>query len=119
MTKRTLTTLALSVVALTASIVPVRAAQTDLMRVNVPFAFRVAGTTLPAGDYHFFREYDGGVLRISGASGSILLITHPGALVTGSGEPTLSFHRSGGVAVLEQLRLAGDAVELVPVTSGR
>jgi hypothetical protein len=119
MTKRTLTNLALSVVALAGSTMPALAVQLDSLKISVPFAFRVGSTTLPAGSYNFVRENEAGLLRISGTGGSIMLITRPGSLVPGNGESSLAFHKSGNVAVLEQLRLAGDAAEIVPSASGR
>ena len=119
MTKRTLITSALSIIALTASLVPAQAIEFGLLRVNVPFAFRAGTVTLPAGTYSFIRENQGGLVRISGATGSVMLITHPGQNVSAVEEPSIAFHKRGGVAVLEQVRLAGDPSAVVPVSARR
>ena len=119
MTKRPLLTSALSIVALAASTIPAPAIEFGLLRVNVPFAFRAGSVTLPAGSYSFIRENQAGLVRISGPTGSVMLITHPGQSVSVAEEPSVAFHKKGGIAVLEQLRMAGDPSAVVPMSAGR
>ncbi len=119
MTKRNLSMFMLSAVALAVSAIPAKAIEFGLLRVNVPFAFRAGTVTLPAGNYSFVRENQSGLVRISGSTGSVLLITHPGQAVSVNEEPSVAFHKSGGIAILEQLRLGGDASEVMPVSNVR
>jgi hypothetical protein len=91
----------------------------DAMRVNVPFAFKVGHSILPAGEYDVrFDDIEApGVLRVRSADG------HQGAFVLientdapkGSDQPRLLFDKEDGTYVLTEIvgTEVGRAVQLV------
>ena len=119
MIKQTGKFFALSLFALASLALPVHAEEFGAFRVKVPFAFRVGSVTLPAGDYNFVRENQAGVLRIAGRGGSIMMITRPGRVSGGTDEPSVAFRKTGGTAVLEQLRMDGVSAAIIPLAPVR
>jgi len=110
-----------------AGAVRAQAQDTDAVRANVPFAFKVGHTLLPAGDYEvrFDDIEEPGVLKVRSEDG------HQGALVLvdktdppkGSDHPRLLFAKEDGTYVLTEVVGAevGRAVQLVgthPATGG-
>lgn len=89
-------------------------AQTNAIRVDVPFAFVANGTVLPAGSYEFRgMAGNGSFVRIENTqSGEVVLLqSRPIPLqANGVQENTkLVFIRADNAHVLHQVRLAGDS----------
>ena len=103
--KLTFARLALSVVALTAGIVPMAAETHGILRVSVPFAFMANGTNMPAGDYAVEQNGDNGTMIIHNLSGkkSIMVLTGPMGLTPAGHKPSLTFSRKDGVSVLTSI----------------
>lgn len=79
------------------------AAQSLHLAANVPFEFKVNGTTMPAGDYVFTSANDGSIILIrsavngEGAAALTLADAGPGRP---TGTATVSFNRYGGTYFL-------------------
>ena len=83
---------------------PARAQDADAMRVNVPFAFKVGHSLLPAGEYEVrFDDIEApGVLKVrseDGHQGAFVLVDKTDA-PKGSDKPRLLFDKEDGTYVL-------------------
>jgi len=67
----------------------------DPIRVNVPFAFVVAGKVLPAGQYTV-QETDSGLILVRGEGTAAMTISLPGNLVKAGTMPALHFTANSG-----------------------
>lgn len=74
-------------------------------RVNVPFEFKVAGKTLPAGGYHVSHDSTGSfvTLRSIDSSASYTWLLAPGQ-VDGTKKIALNFDERNGTHVLESIQ---------------
>ncbi len=81
-------------------------AAASAVRLNIPFAFVVAGRTMPAGVYTV--GMSGSVISISGQRSSVLVAGGPRG-VSRNAEPGLIFSRRSGTAYLVGVRTDDDA----------
>ena len=102
--KKTIVRFAFSLTALFAS-ANVFAESHGLLRVSVPFEFTVAGTRMPAGDYSIEQTGGSGTLLIHclSAKRSILVLSSPGTVASGSHEASLTFERQNGTPALTKV----------------
>ena len=91
-------------------------AQSNELRLHVPFSFVVAGKELPAGEYIIERTPFIGVLRITRiANGQSMAVTSsPGPSDPPSRHPAATFVSTGGVHYLDQIHLGGEPARVVP-----
>jgi len=98
-----------------AGAVTARAQDLEALRANVPFAFTIGHTVLPAGDY-MLRLDDGqmpGVLRVSRVDGSAgaFVLTDRTSVPSGSGnQPKLVFSNDGERYVLSEVLDPGEGI---------
>jgi hypothetical protein len=86
---------------------------TDVIKVNVPFAFVVAGQHMPAGSYDLQSSDTGAVLYIQGQGGNIMVASE--TVSTGSNvKPALFFEKHNGTNVLVKARMADLSTRSVP-----
>ncbi len=79
------------------------AAQSLHLAANVPFEFKVNGTTMPAGEYVFTNANDGSIVLIRSAEngeGAAALALSDGGPGTRNGTATVSFNRYGATYFL-------------------
>jgi hypothetical protein len=92
------------------------AAQTSELKVNVPFAFVVAGQKLSAGTYYVEKTDETGLVVIharTGQSAAVLAVSS-GDYSAADEQPGLSFERNGeGDAVLTRVRIGGQRTLMV------
>jgi hypothetical protein len=91
---------------------PLAAQNTSMMitRLDVPFDFVVNETTLPAGNYAVWSDFDNQVLTISNtATGAqVFALINSFEVQPATGESKLVFRRDGYTHVLHQVQRAGD-----------
>ena len=106
MTRYTLKALAVLVFALTLSIVPTHAQQSERMTMTIPFAFSVGDTMLQAGTYRVWRtSATTGTYLISNVDGEgTAVVSSPARLQgRGTGRAKLVFDAYGGEYFLAQI----------------
>jgi hypothetical protein len=86
----------------------VASASSDIMRVNIPFAFTVKGQTYKAGAYRLERdEQNSGIVRIVGDRGNheaVIVATIPAAGHDPAGDkPAVAFLRDGSQYELKSI----------------
>jgi hypothetical protein len=79
------------------------------IKANIPFAFMVGKTALPAGEYRVSRVSDVGVLSLVGDAGPALVGSHAVQANAASGSTKLIFHRYGDQYFLSQIWLEGES----------
>ena len=79
------------------------------VRLQVPFAFVVAGRTMPAGDYTI--DASGSVVSVRGAGSSVLVAGGPETM-TSNEQPGLVFARRGGRSYLVGVRTEEGALSI-------
>jgi hypothetical protein len=88
---------------------------------NIPFAFSVANTNLPAGKYTIAvvnPTSDRKILQIRSADGkSSAIVLTTGVIGKASDDAKLVFHRYGDQYLFAQAQMAGDTVSLAAVKS--
>ena len=85
------------------------------IRVNVPFAFNVANTTLPAGDYRVSivnPSSDRSVLRIAGTEGTKVMVLTTDIKGHSKTNARLAFRRYGSQYFLAQVWMAAEPLGL-------
>lgn len=89
-------------------------AASGVIRVNVPFKFVVAGTTLPAGQYNIQVSETGSVLYIQGQAANVMV--ESATISTGStAEPALVFQTHNGANYLVSARMGDMSTRQLPV----
>ena len=83
---------------------------TIISHVNVPFSFVVNDSTLPAGNYAFWSDFDNQVLTITNtATGAqVCALINSFEVQPAAGQSKLVFRRDGYTHVLHQVQRAGD-----------
>lgn len=96
-------------------------AQSNEVRLQVPFSFTVAGRELPAGEYTIERTPYLGVLLITGiGNGQTMAVTSSaGETEPLGGHPTATFGSIGGARYLEEVHMAGEPARIIRVRSSK
>jgi hypothetical protein len=79
---------------------------------HVPFAFVVAGRTMPAGEYEVETE-DNDMVYVRGGHGAVMVTSLPGSFKRDE-RPALVFFRRGGSVYLTGIQTADSARSLTP-----
>ena len=89
-----------------------------LLRVSVPFEFTVAGTTMPAGDYSIQETGQGGALLIHclSAKRSVLVLSTPGTVPSGTHDASLTFERHNGTRTLTKVLTDSSIARSLPTS---
>ena len=94
-------------IAAVALMVAAGAAQAQIIKAEVPFSFRVAGTLLPAGEYRVVTQSRGGApifhLVNVEAHRSIMTMAYPDNSVKPGGDAKLTFECSGAQCALVKM----------------
>lgn len=114
MMRRLLTPLTLGAFMLTGA-VAAHAGDLESLRANVPFAFTIGHTVLPAGDYtiRLDDENTPGVLRVSredGRAGAFVMTDRTSVPSESGNEPKLVFSSDGNRYVLAQVLDPGEGI---------
>jgi hypothetical protein len=67
----------------------------DLVQVNIPFSFVLAGKAFPAGQYRI-KETDAGLLLVQGEGGAGIALTVPAEKLKAAQGPALTFTANNG-----------------------
>jgi hypothetical protein len=89
-------------------------AQTDSMRVNVPFAFLVGTQRMAAGEYDVQSEAPNGLVLIQGEGHGVAMVTSPFGAADPNGKPNLVFVKTEDGPQLIRVQLAGEPARAVP-----
>jgi|SRR5579863_2279582 len=96
------TFIGLSLMMLSTAALPAMAAENDMLRVTVPFAFTAGKAILPAGDYVISQQLDSHILTIGGKGGTAIMVAIPQEPAGGLKASNLTFERtSKGNALME------------------
>jgi len=102
----------LSMVAVAAFAVAPRAQASDILKVNVPFDFVLAGQQLPSGEYQFVKSADPSVVQVySKTRGRVGMVTYmpaPSAMP----ETGLTFHKHGEQHFLKAISIGRTTIAL-------
>jgi hypothetical protein len=83
---------------------------------HVPFAFVVAGRTMPAGAYEVETD-DNDMVYVRGGHGAVMVTSIPGSFKPDE-RPALVFSRRGGSVYLTGIQTADSARNLTPSKAG-
>ena len=100
------TFIALSIMTVATAALPAIAAETETLRVTVPFVFTAGSATLPAGEY-VVSQLDGHTLTIGGKGGSAILVAMPQEPVNDLRASNLTFERTTKGNTLLEVQMAG------------
>ncbi|HEX4229486.1 MAG TPA: hypothetical protein VHZ07_12515 [Bryobacteraceae bacterium] len=89
-------------------------AQTESMRVNVPFAFLVGTQKMAAGEYDVQSEMTNGLVILQGGGHGVAVVTSPFGSPDPNGKPNLVFEKTEDGPVLVRLQLAGEPSRALP-----
>lgn len=103
--------LAFCAIGVTSAAAPAFGAESDLIRVTVPFAFTAGAKTLPAGDYTV--AADSHVLLVRGSGGSAFLIAVPGA-TSDIDKSAVTFSHTDKGYVLKSVYSGGRPASVLP-----
>lgn len=90
------------------------ASAADYMRVNVPFAFVVAGQQFTPGEY-IIKENESGVILVQGTRKAAMVISTPAAPASATSGSSLRFINSRAQLHLTTVTQAGEATRTIPV----
>ena len=109
MKTRTLITLAFATVLAGTWAISAAAAADWTMKADIPFAFQVGSTRMPAGVYNFSRYNNNGVLLIRSANGEVTLVTNGSPLdASRTGiSPRVIFNSYGDRCFMRRVVLGG------------
>lgn len=100
------TLIALSILTTSIAALPAIAAETETLRVTIPFVFTAGSATLPAGEY-VVSQLDGHTLTIGGKGGSAILVAMPQEPVNDLRASNLTFERTTKGSTLLEIQMAG------------
>lgn len=109
--------LAVSALAVSAAAVPMFGADTDPMRISVPFSFKAGNTTLPAGDYVVLEE-NSGIIMIKGNGGHSAIVLSSTGAESNTEKASLSFAKGDQGYVLKSVhnwgRISSNILPIAP-----
>lgn len=96
-------------------------AQSNEVRLQVPFSFTVAGRELPPGAYTIERTPYLGVLLITGiGNGQTVAVTSSaGETEPLDSHPAATFSSTGGTHYLEEVHMAGEPARIIRLRSSK
>ncbi|HWF45384.1 MAG TPA: hypothetical protein VG168_00140 [Bryobacteraceae bacterium] len=89
-------------------------AQSDSMRVNVPFAFLVGTQKMAAGQYDVQSQMTNGLVLIQGEGHGVAVVTSPFSAPDPNGKPNLVFLKTDEGPVLVRVQLLGEPARALP-----
>ena len=92
-------------------------AQSDSMRVTVPFAFLVGTQKMAAGQYDVQSEMNSGVVLLQGEGHGVAVVTSPFSAADSEDKPSLIFVNSEDGPRLVRVHLAGEPTRALPAPS--
>jgi hypothetical protein len=90
-------------------------AQSDSMRVNVPFAFLVGTQKMPAGEYAVQSQTPNGLVILQGEGRGAAVVTSPFGPYDPNGKPNLVFLKTEDGPVLARVQLQGEPSRSVAI----